>query len=63
MLQVARMEAEVVAMTASFLGGGPGTTVCGSMTSGECVLGAWCLHNWLRTTRSMVVSSMARGSD
>ncbi len=32
---VRQMEAEVVAMTASLLGGGPGTTVCGSMTSGE----------------------------
>jgi hypothetical protein len=29
------MESEVVSMTASFLGGGPGTTVCGAMTSGE----------------------------
>ncbi|GFH07831.1 uncharacterized protein HaLaN_02692, partial [Haematococcus lacustris] len=31
---IRQMEAEVVAMTASMLGGGPSSTVCGSMTSG-----------------------------
>lgn len=31
---VGRMEAEVVSMTAGILGGGPGTAVCGAMTSG-----------------------------
>lgn len=33
--QVRQMESEVVSMTASFLGGGPGTSVCGAMTSGK----------------------------
>lgn len=38
-LQVRQMEAEVVAMTAAMLNGGPGTAApeaCGAMTSGMC---------------------------
>jgi glutamate/tyrosine decarboxylase-like PLP-dependent enzyme len=41
-VQVRQMEAEVVAMTAAMLNGGPGTTApeaCGAMTSGACVAG------------------------
>lgn len=58
--QVRRMEAEVVAMTASLLGGGPHgpcPTVCGSMTSGgtESILMAMkAARDWARTRYVLV---------